>query len=782
MTALVWLGLAASAVGAPAAPANRDAAPPAVDDATPPADPDRDATPPAAASDGGAEVAPEASDAASTTAPQDRATVPGEVILVTGEPPPTPALPEHRARSQVDRDDLQRRLPRSAPDALRYEPGVFVQQTAHGQGSAFIRGMTGQQTLILFDGIRLNNSTYRQGPNQYFFTLDSQSIQWLQVLRGGASTRYGSDALGGVILAMPIEPEARSPGTSAALAATPHLILRGATADSERGGRAQVDVAAGHSLAFFGGIGGRRVGRLESGGVVHNPADGGQPQVPRFEDDDRTQLGTGFDELTGDGRLVYRVDRDNALKLAAYAYRQLDAPRTDQCPAAYAPYDECLTYDEQFRTLVYGVWESRPHHTGFENLRATLSFQRQHERRTLRRPAAEVENLGRDRVDTLGVTIAARSRELALGHGLAGRLTYGADTYHDRVASAAWIRFTDIDLTERRSRGQYLDGSRYTYGGAFTEVTADLGARLRARAGGRLSWIRARAPADPDSGSRAIARGWWPVVGSGGVELGAAPRLRLLANYDRSFRAPNLDDLTSRQQTGPGFQFENPELGAETAHTIEVGARLSGPVHAELWAFHTWLRDAVVKRPREASDCPPESEGCASSWSRFQLVNAAEGSVIRGIEAALLARLPAGLAGRASAAYTFGEGPNVGDPPTVPDPDHPFPERVPLSRVPPLNGTVELVWRRAGLTTSAGLRWAMLQDRLALADISDPRIPAGGTPGFAVLDVRISYRWEPGLLASLALENVLDAAYRYHGSSVNGPGRGLVFLLDLAPP
>ena len=98
--------------------------------------------------------------------------------------------PEHstRAASVVTRRDLEERLPRSAPDALRFEPGVYVQQTAHGQGSPYVRGLTGQQTIMMFDGIRLNNSTFRQGPNQYFFTIDSRTVQKLEVLRGSAST------------------------------------------------------------------------------------------------------------------------------------------------------------------------------------------------------------------------------------------------------------------------------------------------------------------------------------------------------------------------------------------------------------------------------------------------------------------------------------------------------------------------------------------------------------------------------------------------------------------
>src|SRR5690606_11798001 len=60
------------------------------------------------------------------------------------------ARPVHaeRAASVVTRRDLEERLPRSAPDALRFEPGVYVQQTAHGQGSPYVRGLTGQQTVM----------------------------------------------------------------------------------------------------------------------------------------------------------------------------------------------------------------------------------------------------------------------------------------------------------------------------------------------------------------------------------------------------------------------------------------------------------------------------------------------------------------------------------------------------------------------------------------------------------------------------------------------------------
>ncbi|MGB1278160.1 MAG: TonB-dependent receptor plug domain-containing protein, partial [Nannocystaceae bacterium] len=139
-----------------------------------------------------------------------------------------------RAASVVTRRDLDERLPRSAPDALRYEPGVYVQQTAHAQGSPYVRGLTGQQTLMMFDGVRLNNSTFRQGPNQYFFTIDSRTLRRLEVIRGSASTEFGSDAIGGALLATPLDPTLKpTKGWHVA----PRASLQTATADGAIGGR-----------------------------------------------------------------------------------------------------------------------------------------------------------------------------------------------------------------------------------------------------------------------------------------------------------------------------------------------------------------------------------------------------------------------------------------------------------------------------------------------------------------------------------------------------------------
>jgi iron complex outermembrane receptor protein/hemoglobin/transferrin/lactoferrin receptor protein len=100
-----------------------------------------------------------------------------------------------------------------------------------------------------------------------------------------------------------------------------------------------------------------------------------------------------------------------------------------------------------------------------------------------------------------------------------------------------------------------------------------------------------------------------------------------------------------------------------------------------------------------------------------------------------------------------------------------------MTRIPPLNGTLEAIYQRSTFEVSLGLRWAGPQYRLAIADYADSRIPKYGTPGFAVLDLRTSFRVHDRVTLGGVLENISDAAYRYHGSSVNGGGRGFILTM-----
>ena len=698
-------------------------------------------------------------------------------VVIRGEAP-SPAA-EMRAHSKVTRSDIDERIPRSAPDALKFEPGVFVQQTSHGQGSPFIRGRYGSRVLIVYDGVRLNNSTFRQGPNQYLFTLDTQTIRSLEVIRGGASTLFGTDALGGAIEASPFLPEMPEPENS--FAWEPRARAQYHQADAGTSVRGQAAVSAGERFSTLVGGGYAHAGLLRSAGSVRNPANGALPEVPRFAADGVTQLGTGYTIGTGDIASRYWLAPNLTLIAAANVFRQYDTPRTDQCPPAFGLLGDCTMIEEQFRTMAYagldgdlGAFARRT--------RVRLSFQRQHERRVRTRPASYVENGGRDDVDTLGAAASFYTDETRLGRQVGLHAYWGGDVYRDSLGSAGWTRFTDTGRLFAYERGQYLEGSSYLTGGAFARGELRIAERMTIMLGGRAGVARAVAPTDPETTAAAFDRTWLPTAGEVRATFHALPWLSVTGGFDRSFRAPNLDELTSRQQTGPGFQIDNRALGPETQVSSEVGVIADMPrLHAELWGYRSVLYDGLERVARSVGECPmgPSSEACASSWSRFQVVNSPEPAFIHGVEAALRIRPVDFFRLHATFGWTHGEGQNLGG--AVPWGQFPDPNpRVPLSRIAPTNGTLETRWSFLGSFYAGwALRWALAQHRLAVSDRADYRIPNGGTPGYAIFDLRAGYRLRRALIVNVVLENIMNRPYRAHGSGVNGAARSISVGLEI---
>ena len=96
----------------------------------------------------------------------------------------------------------------------------------------------------------------------------------------------------------------------------------------------------------------------------------------------------------------------------------------------------------------------------------------------------------------------------------------------------------------------------------------------------------------------------------------------------------------------------------------------------------------------------------------------------------------------------------------------------PLRRIPPTQGTLGIRWLDPCCGNSIDFyTWLVArQDRLSSADISDPRIPVGGTPGYVTLGLRAGTSISENQRLTLWLENLTDTAYRVHGSGVDGRG------------
>lgn len=115
----------------------------------------------------------------------------------------------------VEQADLQARPYTIVTQALKEEAGVLAQQTTSSQGSPILRGFTGQRNLYLLDGVRYNTSAWRDGPSQYLSWLPAAGLDRIEIVRGPASTQYGSDALGGTIGVFAKSPVLKGPARAA---------------------------------------------------------------------------------------------------------------------------------------------------------------------------------------------------------------------------------------------------------------------------------------------------------------------------------------------------------------------------------------------------------------------------------------------------------------------------------------------------------------------------------------------------------------------------------------
>jgi hemoglobin/transferrin/lactoferrin receptor protein len=232
------------------------------------------------------------------------------------------------------------------------------------------------------------------------------------------------------------------------------------------------------------------------------------------------------------------------------------------------------------------------------------------------------------------------------------------------------------------------------------------------------------------------------------------------------FRAPNLSDLT-RLDTARSTEIETPvdELDPESFVSAEIGARFQGDqLSAEVAVYHTWIEDMIVRAPTGRT---------VDELQEVTKKNAGDGYV-QGAELTLRYQLAEDWQARLMTAWMNGE---VEAYPS----SEPVQVKDDLSRVMPLTGQVALRWQPVGAKfwTEAEVAAAEKADRLSADDARDTqRIPPGGTPGYAVLNVRGGYQVMEGLDVMVALENVADEDYRIHGSGVNEPGRNLVVQAD----
>ena len=713
--------------------------------------------------------------------------------------------------SVIDREQIERMNAPTTPQILRETEGVWTQQTTVGQGSPLLRGLTGYQAFLAIDGVRLNNSTFRSGPNQYLVTISPDNLDRVEVLRGAGSMLYGSGAMGGVISMFTKDTILDSATEEWHIQS--RAFTRFASASSERLGRLEV-VGSQKQLGFSVGASARWFGNINPGSgydlhyanrkfeiVTDKPegvkvSDGPPKDVPdRWLVDSEGPL--GWNAYDGDAKLSYKLNDASTVSLAYQLWRQPQTPRYDKI--APREYDEFF-FQPQDRDLLYATYLSKPENAAIDQIQFTTSFHRQKEgRNELLRDATERRERF-DTVNTLGFSAQAVNSSLPKQ-----RVVAGGEFYFDTVASQT-IK-TNIENGEEEvdeKKGRFIDGSQFWDVNLYLQDEIELHELLELTLGGRFTRYNTNA----DLSVRSDQFGDFNESGnaltySAGLVASVTNGLNIVGNFATSFRAPSLNDTTAIEVTNEGIDSPSPDLESERGWTAEGGFKARYPWFVgSLTVFHGRVSDLVTRVPVEdayAGQALPslikeiQQDNPGVNVYVFDNVDEVE---IQGVEFTGMVPIPiqSGLSLYGNAMFTRGKVLVING--AAPDPDKPWEERI--RREPPLNGMVSIRWEPPAQRFWAEffVRGATEQRRLNRSDIRDPRIPGTtrdtaevefdangaaigeGSPGWMTLNLRGGFQVTQYNRLTLALENLLDQRYREHGSGINAPGFNVIVSLD----
>ncbi len=98
----------------------------------------------------------------------------------------------------IDREEIARAGQATAAEFLATQPGVQITEngSAGAASSVMLRGANAGHTLVLIDGVRQGSVTLGTAS---WSRLPLSQIDRIEILRGPASSLYGSDAIGGVV-------------------------------------------------------------------------------------------------------------------------------------------------------------------------------------------------------------------------------------------------------------------------------------------------------------------------------------------------------------------------------------------------------------------------------------------------------------------------------------------------------------------------------------------------------------------------------------------------------
>jgi hemoglobin/transferrin/lactoferrin receptor protein len=475
----------------------------------------------------------------------------------------------------IDRERLRRELVQNIQDLVRYEPGVSVRRSVrYGLQDFNIRGLDANRVLIQVDGIRQ--------PERFSFgpftigrdTFELETLKTVEIIRGPASTLYGSDALGGVVTYTTLDP-------ADLLGERDSHVGLSSQYDSKNQGYV-------NTLSLAG-----RQDNLEAL-LIYTRRDAREPDIkadPSFKD---RQTVEGDNVLA---KLVYRFSPFDSLTLTAEYFN--NRTTTTFSPRNLDPsirfFRETIETERSRLSLEYRY--ANPDTPAFELATVQIYYQPARtqepsvEERTLTvqgRPVPVRRDTFNELVSNiLGASVQAQSR-FQTGD-LSHRLVYGMEistTRNERPRNRFQTNLLTGEVTQNIPPDTFptkdFPDSDTVRFGLYLQDEIDFG-------GGNFTLIPGirydtyRLTPSPDeaflkSGAEAASLFADAISPKVGLVWRINPNLTFTAQYNTGFRAPQYNEINSgfTNLVSPFFRYRtlsNPNLRPETSQGFEVGLR-----------------------------------------------------------------------------------------------------------------------------------------------------------------------------------------------------------------
>lgn len=622
-----------------------------------------------------------------------------------------------RSVSIVTQEEIETRRSSDVPRLLRELPGISEASNGGLAGQLVIRGFSTQsfRAPLFVDGDRF------RGRNTIEYTLfNPYQIERIEVVRGPASSLYGTDSFGGVINI--ITKRATGDVTGPFRLTDNSVSLDYASVNDLFGGRFQLG-GAGNDFDILLGANLRKADNYDT------PAG----EIPN----------SGFDAPSFDLRMGYTVAPGQRVEVTGRyadiererAGGQFAAPGAANGPGVKQRLMTDRSFQEKYARLAY-TGESL-FGGALRDLEASLYWRdletRVHVVPDARNPATFVD------VFVVGPTV--------LGGRLKGvsdikenvSLTIGTDWYFEN-------RDGSLSSTKggpKQQRDPDTDQlSLGLYGLAEVQATET----LRLSGSVRFDHVRTRLDAafitDPETRGLLAQTGDSiennPVTGSVGAVWNASDHTILFSNISTAFRAPSVTEL-SAIGTGANkvFRVPNPDVDSEKGINYEAGLRLRfDRWRADVTGFLNDLKDLIDR------DAPVTHKGQPA----VQIQNIGEAE-ISGVEIQTAWTPHADWTLSANATYTRGTDKTTD---------------TPLAQIMPLNGFANARWEPVteGFYVEGAFEWALDKDRI---NPSQERKTDGYTVfhlyGGVYLDRWLPDRFNDATLR-LGVENLFDEEYR----------------------